>query len=460
MLAALSLAGCATAPAPEGCLMPFAPRLSATLRVLTAGLSVLLLGALLPAAPASAAAKPRGIAVPKVFFGTHDGNPLTWPAAPFGSIRLWDTGTTWRDIETSPGVYDFGRLNAQVTAARGHKAEVTLVLGQTPSWAVAPGATVLPGCTAPTASGCARMGAGASSVPNVSAWTAYVQAVARTFSGRIQNVQVWNEPNVSGFWSGSPQQMADLTRATRKALSAVHSSMKVVAPSFPVRSAAQRSWLSSFYAKRAGGAPVASYVDAVAVSPYPLAPGTPEGSMALIKSVRSILKARKVSKPLWNSEINYGLASGGTGAAAGGISTDRQTANVVRTYLLNASAGVGRVFWYSWDSGAIANTVLSSPSGAITAPGRSIAVLQGWLAGSRLQSCTVATRGALKGTYTCTVTAKGNVKRVYWNPTRTVKVTTAKSATYRASMYGKSTRLKGGSKLRVDYRPVLVRSAR
>ena len=45
--------------------MPFAPRLSATLRVLTAGLSLLLFAALLPAAPASAAAKPKGIAVPK-----------------------------------------------------------------------------------------------------------------------------------------------------------------------------------------------------------------------------------------------------------------------------------------------------------------------------------------------------------------------------------------------------------
>ena len=27
-----------------------------------------------------------------------------------GSIRLWDARVTWREIETSPGVYDWGLL--------------------------------------------------------------------------------------------------------------------------------------------------------------------------------------------------------------------------------------------------------------------------------------------------------------------------------------------------------------
>ena len=52
----------------------------------------------------------------------------------YGSLRLWDAGVTWPDIETSPGVYDWSRLDALVSAAQEHGVEVTLVLAMTPSF--------------------------------------------------------------------------------------------------------------------------------------------------------------------------------------------------------------------------------------------------------------------------------------------------------------------------------------
>ena len=39
-----------------------------------------------------------------------------------------------------------------------------------------------------------------------------------------------------------------------------------------------------------------------------------------------------------------------------------------------------------------------------------------------------------------------------------VKITTARSATYKVGIYGTRTKIKGGSRLTVDYRPVMVRS--
>ena len=58
------------------------------------------------------------------FFGLHDADPVgtSWPDAPVGSLRVWDSGVVWSQVETSPGVYDFARLDAIVTAAREHKA--------------------------------------------------------------------------------------------------------------------------------------------------------------------------------------------------------------------------------------------------------------------------------------------------------------------------------------------------
>ena len=52
------------------------------------------------------------------FFGMTDYDPTTWPRQPVGAVRLWDSGVTWREIETAPGVFDFSRLDAQVATAR------------------------------------------------------------------------------------------------------------------------------------------------------------------------------------------------------------------------------------------------------------------------------------------------------------------------------------------------------
>ena len=46
-----------------------------------------------------------------------------------------------------------------------------------------------------------------------------------------------------------------------------------------------------------------------------------------------------MTKPVWNTEVNYGLSAGGVGARPRAIGIDRQAAYVVRTYLLNAANG-------------------------------------------------------------------------------------------------------------------------
>jgi hypothetical protein len=50
------------------------------------------------------------------------------------------------------------------------------------------------------------------------------------------------------------------------------------------------------------------------------------------------------------------------------------------------------------------------------------------------------------------------VRRIYWNPTKSVKVRLAKSASFTQTVYGVRTSAKGGSVKTVDYRPLMVRS--
>jgi polysaccharide biosynthesis protein PslG len=428
-----------------------APRLTATVRLLVPALCLLLAATMLPAVGAQAAAKPKGIAVSKYFFGMHDSQPTSWPKAKIGALRLWDAGVSWRDIETSPGTYDFARLNLLVDTARLHGAEVTLVLGQTPAFRTQVPATRV-----------GYFGVGAPEMPDVAAWRAYVRAVANAFAGRISNLQVWNEANVVGFWSGSVSQMAELTFWARTELNEVNrthgTTMKLLSPAWVVRSNPapfNAYWKTATW----GGFRMRSLVDVVSLSLYPSAAGQPEDAIARLASARRTLTAAKVTKPVWNTEVNYGLSAGGLGARPKAISSARQAAYVVRTYLLNASNGVDRVFWYAWDLKTIANTTLSTSAGP-TLAGRAVNLTRSWLTGARLLGCSRASKGSLRGTYTCTLTYRGGVRRVYWNPTRRVTITTARTATFRTTLYGRSSRLKGGSKLKVDYQPVLVRSSK
>ena len=404
----------------------------------------------LPSPPASAAAGP---VIGSSFFGVHhqglhaDG-PIGFPQAPVGSIRLWDNHVAWRDIETSPGVFDWTLLDAEMAKAREHGATALLVLGQTPSFHA----------TRQTTS---TYGRGASAMPTKAAWVRYVREVAvrnRTVWGGIATFQVWNEANVRGYWSGTPAQMATLTQWTDATLRSADPAAKLVAPALVARLSSQQKWIDTFYSQRVGGRNVSAYVDALSFQLYPAAHGTPEASMAILGSVRRILARRHVSKPIWNTEVNYGLVGGPTaGHAVAPLSSTKQVANVMRTFALNAGNRVARVYWYSWDLLSISNTVLVEADRTTPTPaGQAFVTARSWLLGTRASGCSKARTG----TWTCTFTTGSQTRRVVWNPARTTSVTLPGRSTTAASWQAAPlTRLPGG-KVRVGPVPVLLTTPR
>jgi hypothetical protein len=167
-----------------------------------------------------------------------------------------------------------------------------------------------------------------------------------------------------------------------------------------------------------------------------------------------MLKAAGVNKPIWNTEINYGLLGGGS---ANNITRAKEQAYVARTLVLNAENNVKRVFWYAWDLQSLANTQLTLTNGTSLAPaGKAYQVARGWLLGTRTKGC--ARDG--RGTYTCTLAFSGGVKRIYWNPSRKVTVRAVKSARASVGVFGVEKPLSGGEQIGVGQSPVLVRSAR
>ncbi len=424
------------------------------------------------ATTATAKAKVHKVAVSPRLFGVHDAylHSLSRPGT--GSIRLWDTGTAWSQMQPTSGPIDYSRLDQVVRAAHAHHVEVTLVVALTPPWAAASSAH-----TAPT------------DPPRLTAFKSYLTAVMKHYknffgTGKrgIATYQIWNEANISTFWTGSQAQMGQLVRTAWQVRQQVDRGARLIGPSMVARLGYQQRYIQQFYKTKVAGKPVWKYVDGLGFSLYPVdtvpaahgtRPAMPEDSIALLRLVKGFLAKDKVpgGMPLWNNEINYGLHTGAhAGTPSSPIASSRQVAYLMRTYLLYAAAGVKRVYWYAYDmgtlpgGGTLGNTLLTDPAnraaGTLTPAGRALPRIRSWMAGTLVGTRTKAPCAAnRKGTYVCVVKYSKGVGRIYWNPLRRVKVTLVPSARSKQTELGARSKAKGGSRLTVDYRPVLVRSA-
>ena len=412
----------------------------------------------------SAAVSDPGVPVRASFFGVHHSwlgvaEPRGWPQGPAGSVRLWDNGVTWRDLEPADGMFTWDRLDALVAQARGHGASVLLVLGQTPAFHA----------NEPAAPG--FFGGGATSMPNKAAWLRYVQAVAGrnvdVWGGRVA-FQVWNEGNNPQYWSGTPEQLALLTRWTARAMRAIDPTVRIVAPAMDTRLASQLEVLREYVEQRPSGRPVADFVDAFAVHLYPPQDSGPERAIRQLRTVLSMLADEGVTKPVWNTEINYGLIGGsenggpGSYGPGGGYAPPeplpdrRQAAFVLRTYLLNAGFGVRRVYWYAWDRIDLMNTwMVQGDYVTPTVAGQAFGLVRSWIGGTRALGC----ERADDATRTCQFVAGGEVRTAVWNPWRTVTVVAGPGSTSYDTGDGVSHRFSEGEDITVGELPVLLRSA-
>jgi len=65
-----------------------------------------------------------GVHIPEIALGE-------WPNIPVGSVRLWDSGTSWREVQPVQDQFDFTKLDAAVAAANARNTPVLYVFGPT-----------------------------------------------------------------------------------------------------------------------------------------------------------------------------------------------------------------------------------------------------------------------------------------------------------------------------------------
>jgi hypothetical protein len=370
--------------------------------------------------------------VTSAFFGMHVLHPaLGWPMVPVGTYRIWDNQTTWRDLEPTRGTWNWTQLDSVVDGAQARSASVELVLGQTPAWA----------SSLPRQRG--LYGAGATAPPmRMSDWTTYVRTVASRYRGRIEAYEIWNEPNWQGEYYGSPQRLAALTSAAARAIKSVDPQALVVSPSFVVSDTFDNVWLSRFLSS--GGA---DSTDVIAIHGYPAKGGAPEQALQYMTDVFKLLDRHHVRQPVWDTEYNLRRTGRGPLAAqVGGLL-------LARSYLLAASYGIARLYWYAWGDRNFGAVEMATAHRHPTAAARDYVEVRRWLLGSTSRGC------EHKGTvWTCTFVHNHKQAAAVWSTHGVMSLRVAKSYRWLTRLGGVARRIRPGESISLTASPLWLTS--
>jgi len=302
-----------------------------------------------------------------------------WPAARFGSWRLWDAHVTWPYLEPQQGKWDFSLLDRYVGIAERMGVEPLLVLGLSPAWASA----------RPTEPSGYRPG-NAAEPRSIGDWQRYVTTVARRYKNRIRQYEIWNEVNDPKlFYSGSIDQMLQLSKVAYAVLKDVDPGNIVLTPN--VTGEINESLaLFDRYLELGGG----RYADAIAYHFYIVGARGPEALPRFVARVRTIMRKHGIGdKPLWNTETGWRIANDDASPEKlqlnsrwwPRIEQGTAAAYVARVLTLAWASGVERFYWYAWDNTALG---LIEPTARVQKPAaRAYEQTRRWLTGKIVERC-------------------------------------------------------------------------
>ena len=310
--------------------------------------------------------------LPKVTYGILSHPPLAWTA-----------------IEgTGRGVYDFTTTDLYVKGAprdANGVAQVDVVMGWTPGWAVA------------VQTHCLTQKSGlvicTSAPDNLQDWTDFITQVAAHYNGvtapHVKYYEIWNEANTSAFWTGSVTTLISMAKLAYPILKKDGYS-QVLTPSVVWDSGVK---FMTGYLSHGGS----SYADAVSFHGYPSKTGKgiklpvplPESPVSTNQAIQSMVGAFRVvadangmqGKPLVTTEGGWGVS---------GVSDpDMQAAWITQYEILQAGlaalTNLQYQTWYTW--GHASSGTIETAQGQPTPAALAYQEVMAWLVGSTASPC-------------------------------------------------------------------------
>jgi len=407
--------------------------------------------------------------MPPFMMGIHINKGATpYPTIGIKSQRLWDSQTTWADLNTCDpttaanvsthpaadplnACYNWSNLDAAISdAITGGAVDLLWTVAKVPTWVSSSPADTCNGnaagsCDPPSDVNADGTGPDAAFKNFMTA--AMAHRATLTNGNKIVAVELWNEPHNWFFWnktgdghSGTATyvQLARMEADAAALIKAADPSVTVLV-SAGLASTTSRNGANSLYTalEAITGAPV--NFDALGVHRYDQPPtgctdtsGYPDLS-GVINDANSVAVFQALvaghsgfaGKPIWHTEGSYYAT---TNCSLWQADLVAQRAYLGQYFVVWASEGVKRNYWYAWDINAKlwqaasnpANPVLSTTgwtadaAGFINPAGMAWNVVQSWLTGT---SFTNSPHGcsASSNLWTCPVTlSTGKAALIAW----------------------------------------------
>jgi hypothetical protein len=394
--------------------------------------------------------KPPGNPIPEMFFGMHFHRLATvtpWPRdIDIHTWRLWDASVAWPYLEPQKGKWNFSNLDLYVTQAEQHHVEILLPLALSPPWASA----------RPTEQSGSPPG-NAAEPKNIADWEDYVRTIAIRYKGRIHEYEIWNEPNLKAFYTGSVPQLVEMARIAYTTLKEIDPMNLVSSP--PFTGPGGVNWLDQYL--QAGGG---KYADVIGFHFY-VNPAPPEEMVALMQRVEAVMSKHGVrNKQLWNTETGWAIQDAqsevkpapGKGFNSIVLSPDVAAAYLARSYILSWASGVSRLYWYSWDNYVMG--LVDHDGKTLKSPAIAYGEIQKWLIGARMDSCDTDPNT----TWTCAISRAGGYRGwIVWNPNQTQKFELPRDwdARRMRDLHGSQKEISLKAQIEIGPSPVLLESA-
>jgi hypothetical protein len=356
---------------------------------------LLVLSSLAGLSRAADAPPPNAVPSPiqRTFFGMHINRLTTpWPEVPFGSLRMLGNLTTWLHLEgEGRNRYNWRTLDSWLEATRAHNVDVLYTFSRTPGWAARDArATCGPNrgeadCSPPKdlmiTAPCQGPLQGITTTD--CAFKEFVTSLLdHVCSGKAPNktcnitaFSCWNEPNLDAFWIGTSAESARMCSDMVRTVKHDCKQCVTLTPDVSAATCCDRKangdsrsydeWFKNFllayrqygdYPDAAAFHPYAGRTHGVIPAPFPetfngsgcphqsRSPDCPDTLLGKIKTLRELMNQYGMAgRALWATE-------GGWGTNAEMPDPDAQAAYLARWFILQASAGVQRAYWYMWDS--------------------------------------------------------------------------------------------------------------
>jgi len=380
-------------------------------------------------------------------------------------MRLWDSHTSWEQINTAQDVYDFSVLDAWLQLAQQNNVtDVMYTFGQVPVWAssdptdpicVAP--SVLAGtCDAPVDLN--QDGSGTDQI-----WKDFVTAIVthsnQSTTAHINTWEIWNEPSIPGEWNGTVLQLARMASDAYTIIRTLDPTALITTPT-PVTTSTVPAWtwmaqyITATHSLGLNGAPGAPYADIVTFHGYLSAGGVtqPENIIQTLAGMNTTLVAAGLtSLPIWDTESDWGRDSDLP-------DPDFEAAFLTRFFLLQYSSGAARLYWYEYGNASFGSILVS---GSLNPAGIAYAQVYDWMAGGTLTS-PCSNNGTV---WTCNFTKPGGIQeQAVWDTSQTCSNGTCTTRSYTpdpvyvkyADTAGQAFSFTSGAAVQIGAKPILL----